>query len=66
MEILLNGRKIEVADKTHVLDLLTSLNLKERPVAVQVNEDIVKRDRYESVLLQPEDAVEVLTFAAGG
>jgi thiamine biosynthesis protein ThiS len=35
-------------------------------VAVQVNLDIIKRDRYESVVLSPEDTVEILTFAAGG
>jgi thiamine biosynthesis protein ThiS len=28
--------------------------------------DIVKRDRYEEVLLRPGDTVEILTMMAGG
>ena len=30
------------------------------------NLDIIKRERYEEVVLQPGDTVEVLTFMAGG
>jgi thiamine biosynthesis protein ThiS len=35
-------------------------------VAVQRNLDIVKRDRYEDIILQPGDTVEILTIMAGG
>jgi thiamine biosynthesis protein ThiS len=35
-------------------------------VAVQRNLDIVKRERYDEVSLEPGDTIEILTFMAGG
>jgi sulfur carrier protein len=66
MEIQLNGTMREVADGISIRQLLDELKLQPLRVAVQVNLDIVKRDRYEEVVLHPGDTVEVLTFMAGG
>jgi sulfur carrier protein len=66
MEIQLNGRVREVQDSTTIRRLLDDLKLDPLRVAVQVNLDIIKRDRYEEVVLHPGDTVEVLTFMAGG
>ena len=66
MEITLNGKLREVAAATTVARLLEELKLHQLRVAVQVNLDIIKRDRYETVELMPGDKVEVLTFMAGG
>ncbi len=66
MEIHLNGKVREVQDATTIRRLLDELKLDPLRVAVQVNLDIVKRDRFEDVRLHPGDKVEVLTFMAGG
>ncbi len=66
MEIRLNGKMREVAEGLTVRQLLDSYQLHPMRVAVQVNEEIVKRDRFEEVVLKPGDAVEVLTMMAGG
>ena len=66
MEIQLNGKLRTVQDGSTVRQLLDELKLQPLRVAVQVNLDIIKRDRYEDVVLQPGDKVEVLTFMAGG
>jgi sulfur carrier protein len=66
MEIQLNGRVREVQDSTTIRRLLDDLKLDPLRVAVQVNLNIIKRDRYEEVVLHPGDTVEVLTFMAGG
>ncbi len=66
MEIQLNGKVREVQDATTIRRLLDELKLDPLRVAVQVNLDIVKRDRFEDVRLHPGDKVEVLTFMAGG
>jgi sulfur carrier protein len=66
MEIQLNGKKTEVVDGITVRVLLEHLKLQIPRVAVQVNADIIKRERYDAVLLQPGDNVEVLTFISGG
>jgi sulfur carrier protein len=66
MEIRLNGKAREVADGITVSHLLDELKLQALRVAVQVNADIVKRERYGEVTLQPGDTVEILTFMSGG
>jgi sulfur carrier protein len=66
MEIQLNGKPREVTDRITISRLLEDLNLQPLRVAVQVNLDIVRRDHYEEVALQPGDTVEILTFMSGG
>jgi thiamine biosynthesis protein ThiS len=66
VEIRLNGKLREVAQDITIHQLLDSLKLHPLRVAVQVNEDIIKRDRYEEVILKSGDTVEVLTIMAGG
>ncbi len=66
MEIRLNGKVREVTEGITVRRLLEELGLHPMRVAVQRNLDIVKRDRYEEVVLQPGDTVEILTIMAGG
>ncbi len=66
MEIRLNGKRREVEEGITLRQLLDGLKLHPMRVAVQVNEDIIKRDRYEEVMLKPGDAVEILTIMAGG
>jgi thiazole synthase len=66
MEIRLNGKVRDVADGITVRRLLDQLGLQPLRVAVQRNLDIIKRDRYEEVVLQPGDTIEILTVMAGG
>jgi len=66
MEIRLNGKSREVADGTTVSRLLEELKLQPLRVAVQVNLDIIARERYGEVVFGPGDTVEILTFMAGG
>jgi thiamine biosynthesis protein ThiS len=66
MEIRLNGKPREVPDGISIRRLLDELGLHPLRVAVQRNLDIVKRERYDEVILDPGDAIEILTFMAGG
>jgi len=66
VEIRLNGKTREVAEGTSIRRLLDQLGLHPMRVAVQRNQDIIKRDRYEEVVLQAGDTIEILTIMAGG
>ena len=66
MEIRLNGKARVVQEGITVRRLLEELGLQPLRVAVQRNLDIVKRERYDEVTLQPGDTIEILTFMAGG
>jgi sulfur carrier protein len=66
MEIQLNGKQTEVAGGITLTQLLKNLKLQAAQVAIQVNDDIIPRDRYGSVVLNGGDRVELVTFTSGG
>jgi sulfur carrier protein len=46
--------------------LLNELNINPLRVAVQLNLEIVRRERYENTVLKAGDRLEIITFMAGG
>lgn len=66
MDIMLNGERRTVPDSITVLGLLEVLNIQHRRVAVELNQDIVKKDTYGSATINEGDALEVVSFMQGG
>ncbi len=66
MELTVNGKKLEVADEVTITALLAELKINALRVAVQLNQEIVKRERYEETSLKAGDRLEIITFMAGG
>ncbi|MCS6891295.1 MAG: sulfur carrier protein ThiS [Rhodovarius sp.] len=63
--ITLNGERRQIAAAT-VAELLREIGLDPRKVAVERNEEIVPRSRYDSERLSPGDSVEIVHFIGGG
>ena len=66
MEILINGESREVPPAISLQDLLRLLELKEDRVAVELNRDIVRRDRWPETRLRDQDRLEIVQFVGGG
>jgi sulfur carrier protein len=66
MQVRLNGELREIPDGITVAGLLAHLKVKAQRVAVEVNEVVVTRDRYEAQQLGPGDSVEIVAFVGGG
>ncbi len=66
MLIVLNGNEKEFEDGLTIFQVLQQLDLHPQRVAVEVNREIVKRDRFTEHLLQDGDVVEILQFVGGG
>jgi sulfur carrier protein len=66
MELIVNGHTREVTDGVNLSLLLNELNINPLRVAVQLNLEIVKRERYGETVLKPGDRLEIITFMAGG
>ena len=66
MQVRLNGEMREIPDGLTVSGLLAHLGVKAQRVAVEVNENIVTKDRYELHPLGPGDSVEIVAFVGGG
>ena len=66
MQITLNGEQFELDQPVSVADLLMSLEIDPRRVAVEHNLAILKRQRFPEVLVQEGDTVEIVNFVGGG
>lgn len=66
MKIRLNGDPHEMAGPMSVAELLESLGIDPRRVAVEHNLTIIKRDRYPTTMIGEGDEVEVVNFVGGG
>jgi sulfur carrier protein len=66
MQIYFNGQPRDVPEGITVAQLLAQLDLEPRYVAVEVNLDLVPRDRHPTFVLQANDRLEVVTLVGGG
>jgi len=66
MHIVLNGEKREVPDELTVGSLLAHLKIQPQRVAVELNETIVRKERYEQAVVRDGDSLEVVSFMGGG
>ena len=66
MRVTLNGEQRELPEALTVAGLLAHLQVKAARVAVEVNETVVTKDRYETQRLSPGDSVEIVAFVGGG
>lgn len=66
IQILVNGEPNTVSETQTVADLLESLNLKPRLVAVERNEELVPRAVHSECWLKSGDRIEIVTLVGGG
>ena len=66
MQVVINGRQEELDILVTMGDLLRSLELVPERVAVELNGELVKRDRYDTTRLADGDRIEIVTFVGGG
>ncbi len=66
MQIHVNGEPRQVAEQTSLAELLSQLDLASRPVAVEVNLDVVPRAKHAECILCEGDKLEIVTLVGGG
>lgn len=66
MKLLVNGEAREVREGLTVQDLVRELSLEGRPIAVEVNRQVVPRDRQAATFLSEGDRVEIVSLVGGG
>ena len=64
-EIFCNGEEKKVA-ASNLMQLLSELNLADKKVAIELNQEIIGRDNYQSTKLSSGDKVEIVHFVGGG
>ena len=65
-KIQLNGDPYEINGRTNLNELLNKLKIEKNKVAIEVNGEIVQTDKYENLILNKDDKVEIVHFIGGG
>ena len=66
MTLQINGDPHQVPAGLTVASLLAHLGIDARRVAVECNEAVVKRARYDETALNDGDRIEIVNFVGGG
>ena len=66
MQITLNGEPFELEQPLSLVALLEKLDIDTRRVAIEHNLTIIKRQRFQEVMVEEGDQVEIVNFVGGG
>ena len=65
-KIQLNGVPYEINNGTNLNELLNKLKIQKNKVAIEVNGEIVEKNKYLKLILNKNDKVEIVHFIGGG
>lgn len=64
--IVVNGKEKEFPGEMTIRDFLAWERQKSTYVAVEINEAIIPRERYDEVMVCDGDRIEIVSFMGGG
>ena len=63
--VKINGNLVDAAGKT-ISQYLQTTSYDQKRIAVERNEEIVPKSKYDEVVIQDDDVIEVVSFVGGG
>jgi len=66
ISVCINGKKRQVPAGTTLGSLIDLFQLKNKSVALELNHQVIERERYAATHLNENDAIEIVQFVGGG
>ena len=66
MKVQINGDFKELHQALKLNELLSSLNVKPNGVAVELNREVIAKEKWSSVTISDGDSIEIVHFVGGG
>jgi len=66
MNIVINGEQRALDDGLNLQQLISILELENKRLAIEVNQEIVPRSEYADYILKQDDKVEIVQAIGGG
>ena len=66
MEMMVNGKPVQVEGVASVSQLLERLDLLGKRVAVEINGEIVPKSAHGGTAISPKDKIEIVVAVGGG
>ena len=65
-KIQLNGDSYKINTGTNLNELLNRLKIQKNKIAIELNGEIVEKNKYPKIILNKGDKVEIVHFIGGG
>jgi len=66
MKVIFNGNEIDLKDGTMLLDYLNEKNYNIMVIATEINGEIIPKSKYEKIVINDGDKIEIVSFVGGG
>ena len=66
IKIKINGKFINIQDKTTLLNLVKKLKVPIKKVAIELNQSIVNKRSLNKIKIKKNDKIEIVHFIGGG
>ncbi len=66
MELVINGKIEQLPDSINATQLIEHLGLQNERLAMEVNQEILPRSRFDSHCFKPGDEIEIVRAIGGG
>ncbi len=66
IKIKINGIEKKIPKNTTLKKLLKDLQILDKTMAIAVNMQIIKKDKWDSYIIKENDKIEALNFVGGG
>ena len=66
IQIYINGKKKNIDINYNVIDILEEYSLKNKLVAVELNQVVISKSNYKTTKINQNDKIEILELIGGG
>jgi len=66
VEVIINGKAETLKEGTSLQEIIKQKGVDPERVAVEQNLDIIKRDKWPKIRVNPNDKIEIVQFMVGG
>ena len=66
IKIRVNGKVKSISDKYSMLDLVKILKIPVKKVAIELNKEIIDKEKISKINLKKNDKIEIVHFIGGG
>ena len=66
IQIYINGKKKYINSYDNINNILEEYSLKNKLVAVEVNQEVIPKSNYKTITINKNDKIEILELIGGG